>query len=196
MQVARGRRRDPRPRGAPHRPPFSERPRASPMSPSCRRRQLSDQLSPWLGGDLSIGDIPRAALIDADLDVPKNERDARVAALDEAVKAINKSARVEPHARYLAPLARLVGAIGFLAFGLVALMGAGDGRRGGAGGARRPCGRIAPRSTSCICWARPTIRWSACSSGAWCWTPAFGAAVGAGRGAGRDPAAGGRRSMP
>lgn len=84
--------------------------------------RLSAQLAPWLGADLAIGDIPVPALIDADFEAPRNDRDARIAALDEAVKAVNKSARVEPHARYLAPLARLVGTIGYLAFGLVALM--------------------------------------------------------------------------
>lgn len=84
--------------------------------------RLSAQLAPWLGTDLAIGDIPVPALIDADFEASRNDRDARIAALDEAVKAVNKSARVEPHARYLAPLARLVGTIGYLAFGLVALM--------------------------------------------------------------------------
>ncbi len=84
--------------------------------------QLSAQLAPWLGSDLQISDIPIPALIDADLDVQADQRDTRIAALDEAVRAVNRSARVEPHARYLAPLARLVGAIGYLAFGLVALM--------------------------------------------------------------------------
>lgn len=84
--------------------------------------RLSAQLAPWLGTDLAIGDIPVPALIDADFEASRNDRDARIAALDEAVKAVNKSARVEPHARYLAPLARLVSTIGYLAFGLVALM--------------------------------------------------------------------------
>jgi len=88
---------------------------------------LAAQLEPWLGTDLKISDIPIPALIDADLDAPKGEREARVAALDRAVKAVSKSARVEPHAYYLAPLARLVGAIGYLAFGLVALMAAATG---------------------------------------------------------------------
>lgn len=84
--------------------------------------ELSAQLAPWLGADLKIGDIPVPALIDADLAAPAEERSARIAALDRAVKAINAAARVEPHARYLAPLARLVGAISWLAFALVALM--------------------------------------------------------------------------
>jgi cell division transport system permease protein len=83
---------------------------------------LSAQLEPWLGNDLKISDIPIPALIDAELSVPAGERDARIAALDRAAKGVNRFARIEPHARYLAPLARLVGAIGLLAFGLVALM--------------------------------------------------------------------------
>lgn len=86
------------------------------------RERLADQLAPWLGTDMQIGDIPIPALVDADLAAAPDARAARIAALDRAVKAISPAARVEPHARYLAPLARLVGAIGFLAFGLVALM--------------------------------------------------------------------------
>lgn len=84
--------------------------------------ELSAQLAPWLGSDLKISDIPLPALIDADLAVPPDARDARIAALDKAVKTINAQARIEPHARYLAPLARLVGTIGLIAFGLVGLM--------------------------------------------------------------------------
>lgn len=83
---------------------------------------LSTQLAPWLGSDMKISDIPIPALVDADLIAADDERAARIAALDKAVKAINPQARVEPHATYLTPLARLVGAIGLLSFGAVALM--------------------------------------------------------------------------
>lgn len=86
------------------------------------RDELAAQLEPWLGSDMGIGDIPVPALIDADLNAPHAEREERIAGLGEAVKAVSAAARIEPHARYLAPLARLVGAIGFLAFALVALM--------------------------------------------------------------------------
>ncbi|MBO9575770.1 MAG: cell division protein [Sphingobium sp.] len=83
--------------------------------------RLAAQLAPWLGADMKISDIPVPAMVDADLNVPQDERVGRIAALDKAVKGINPSARVEPHARYLAPLARLVGSISLLAFGMVAL---------------------------------------------------------------------------
>lgn len=83
---------------------------------------LSAQLAPWLGSDLKISEVPIPALVDADLVAPDEVRTARIDALDKAVRAINGQARVEPHAAYLAPLARLVGAIGLLAFGAVALM--------------------------------------------------------------------------
>lgn len=89
--------------------------------------ELSRQLAPWLGSDLRIGDIPVPALIDADLIAPADERETRIAALDKAVTAISAAARVEPHATYLAPLARLVGAIGWLSFCVVALMVAATG---------------------------------------------------------------------
>jgi len=85
-------------------------------------RELSAQLAPWLGSDMKISDIPVPALIDADLSAPQDQRDARIAALDKAVREVNAQARVEAHATYLAPLARLVGAIGLLSFGSVALM--------------------------------------------------------------------------
>jgi cell division transport system permease protein len=84
--------------------------------------QLAEQLAPWLGTDMQISDIPVPALVDADLSVPSDERDVRIAGLERAVKDINSAARIEPHAHYLAPLARLVGSIGLLAFGMVALM--------------------------------------------------------------------------
>lgn len=84
--------------------------------------ELAGQLAPWLGSDMKISDIPVPALVDADLAAPEAEREARLTALDKAVKDINAQARVEPHANYLAPLARLVGAIGILSFGVVALM--------------------------------------------------------------------------
>jgi cell division transport system permease protein len=83
---------------------------------------LGEQLAPWLGNDMKISDIPIPALIDADLFATGDERVARIAALDKAIKSINSRARVEPHAPYLAPLARLVRNIGLLAFGMVALM--------------------------------------------------------------------------
>ncbi len=84
--------------------------------------ELEAQLAPWLGRDLKLGDIPLPALIDADIAVPAVRRAARLAALDREVAAINPNARVEPHANYLSPLARLVSGIGWLAFGLVALV--------------------------------------------------------------------------
>jgi len=84
--------------------------------------ELSAQLAPWFGSDMQISDIPVPALVDADFVTDEAQRETRLAALDKAVKAINPQARVEPHANYLTPLARLVGAIGFLSFGVVALM--------------------------------------------------------------------------
>ncbi|MGF7171894.1 cell division transport system permease protein [Sphingobium xanthum] len=83
---------------------------------------LSAQLAPWLGSDMKISDIPIPALVDADLVTEEGEREERLVTLDRAVKAINEQARVEPHANYLTPLARLVGVIGILSFGAVALM--------------------------------------------------------------------------
>ena len=84
--------------------------------------ELTSQLAPWLGSDLKISDIPLPALIDADIVTAPDQREAALAALDRAVKQINPQARVEPHATYLAPLAQLVGGIGYLSFAVVMLM--------------------------------------------------------------------------
>lgn len=84
--------------------------------------QLEAQLAPWLGNDLKMGDVPLPALIDLDLAAPEAARPARLADLEKQVRAINANAKVEAHATYLTPLARFVSGIGWLAFGLVALM--------------------------------------------------------------------------
>jgi cell division transport system permease protein len=89
--------------------------------------ELEAQLAPWLGSDLKMGDVPLPALIDADIVVAEARRDERIAALGREISAINPHAQVEPHAAYLGPLARLVSGIGWLAFGLVFLMGSATG---------------------------------------------------------------------
>lgn len=85
-------------------------------------QELEAQLAPWLGSDLKLGDVPLPALIDADLAVPDARRAVRLAELDKQIRRINGNARIEPHANYLMPLARLVSSIGWLAFALVVLM--------------------------------------------------------------------------
>jgi cell division transport system permease protein len=88
--------------------------------------RLSDQelaalLDPWLGDDAQSADLPIPALIDVTLAGKSPDEATQVRA---TVKAIAPAARVDAHADWLAPLSGLLGALGWLATGLVALMAA------------------------------------------------------------------------
>ena len=81
--------------------------------------EIAQLLEPWIGPGGLESDLPVPALIDVDL-----EADAR-AELDRlraAVVAVAPTARVDDNARWLAPLANLIGALKWLAAGLVLLM--------------------------------------------------------------------------
>lgn len=78
-------------------------------------------LEPWLGKEGLNGDLPIPVLIDVAL----ASNDGR--SIDEiarALRAVAPSARVEPHARFLAPITGLLGTLRWLAAGLVVLMAA------------------------------------------------------------------------
>ena len=75
-------------------------------------------LEPWIG-PAGLEDIPVPALIDADL-TPEAHRD--LSRLRAAVAAAAPAARVDDNAQWLAPLAELIGALQWLAVGLVLLM--------------------------------------------------------------------------
>lgn len=73
-------------------------------------------LDPWLGeGGL---ELPAPALIDVDLSDPDS-----LSRLKAAVTRVAPSARIDAHARWLAPLRDLIGTLRWLAAGLVVLMG-------------------------------------------------------------------------
>ncbi|HMG46999.1 MAG TPA: FtsX-like permease family protein [Allosphingosinicella sp.] len=76
-------------------------------------------LEPWLGAGGLENDIPVPALIDVDL-TPEAHR--ALDSLRRAVAAAAPSARVDDNGRWLAPLASLIGALKWLAAGLVLLM--------------------------------------------------------------------------
>lgn len=82
---------------------------------------MAEQLRPWLGDAVSSGDLPIPALIDVSL--TPGDTGAKVARLRQALTRLSPSLRIEPHAAFLAPLAGLLGALGWLAAGLVLLMG-------------------------------------------------------------------------
>ncbi len=76
-------------------------------------------LEPWIGS-AGLGTLPIPALIDLDL---VDAGRSGVADIERAVRRVAPSARIDAHARWLAPLLRLVGTLGWLAVALVLLMG-------------------------------------------------------------------------
>lgn len=81
---------------------------------------LADQIRPWLGQDAASGDLPIPALIDIEL--TPGQADAKVDRLRRQLSAVSPKIRIEPHAAFLAPLAGLLSALGWLAAGIVLLM--------------------------------------------------------------------------
>jgi cell division transport system permease protein len=81
--------------------------------------RLAEQLRPWLGEDMASGELPIPALIDVEY---AGEGQKPVEALARLVKGIAPSAKVEPHAAFLAPLSGLVGTLAGLSALLVLLM--------------------------------------------------------------------------
>ena len=81
--------------------------------------EIARLLEPWIGAGGLESDVPVPALIDADLTA---ERHADLEPLRAAVAAAAPAARVDTNAQWLAPLASLIGALKWLAAGLVLLM--------------------------------------------------------------------------
>jgi cell division transport system permease protein len=81
--------------------------------------EIQRLLEPWLGTGGLEADLPVPALIDVDL-TPEGHR--VLAGLREAVTAAAPGARVDDNGQWLAPLASLIGALKWLAAGLVLLM--------------------------------------------------------------------------
>lgn len=80
---------------------------------------LADQLRPWLGEDMTAVDLPIPALIDAQLQATDRQS---LDTLRKSVAQVDRSARVEPHAAFLAPLSGLMTSVAWLATALVLLM--------------------------------------------------------------------------
>ena len=81
--------------------------------------EINALLEPWIGAGGLESDLPVPALVDVDL---SPEGRANLDRLRETVRAVAPSARVDDNARWLAPLASLIGALKWLAAGLVLLM--------------------------------------------------------------------------
>ncbi len=82
-------------------------------------REMARLLEPWLGNGGLEADLPVPVMIDADL-TPEAYQNLDV--VRAAVADVAPSARVDDNAQWLAPLAKLISALKWLAAGLVALM--------------------------------------------------------------------------
>ena len=82
-------------------------------------REMARLLEPWLGNGGLEADLPVPVMIDADL-TPEAYQSLDV--IRAAVAEVAPSARVDDNAQWLAPLAKLIAALKWLAAGLVALM--------------------------------------------------------------------------
>ena len=79
--------------------------------------EMGELLAPWLGGEAIGSDLPLPAMIDVELD------DAgRAQPVVLAIGRIAPAARIDEHARVLAPLAGLIVALRWLASAIVVLM--------------------------------------------------------------------------
>ena len=81
--------------------------------------EMARLLEPWLGSGGLEADLPVPVMIDADL-TPEAYQSLDV--IRSAVAEVAPSARVDDNAQWLAPLAKLIAALKWLAAGLVALM--------------------------------------------------------------------------
>jgi cell division transport system permease protein len=81
--------------------------------------EMADLLEPWLGPGGAQDDLPIPAMIDIELSPAAY---ARMDSLRAAVTAAAPAARLDDNAQWLAPLAGLIGALRWLAGGLVLLM--------------------------------------------------------------------------
>jgi cell division transport system permease protein len=81
--------------------------------------EIARLLEPWIGPGGVENDLPVPALIDVDLSAAGRQQ---LDALRDALAAVVPTARVDDNAQWLAPLASLIGALKWLAAGLVLLM--------------------------------------------------------------------------
>lgn len=81
-------------------------------------REIEELLAPWIGSAAAAEGVPIPALIDVDLTEAAHDRLDRIEA---AVRDVAPAARVDDHARFLAPLTGLIRSLTWLALALVLL---------------------------------------------------------------------------
>jgi cell division transport system permease protein len=82
-------------------------------------QRIDAMAAQWLGDGVRDTGLPLPALIDVDLRPGEGQAMRR---LTQTVHRVAPEARVIPHARWLQPVARLIGVIGWLAAGIAALL--------------------------------------------------------------------------
>ena len=80
--------------------------------------EMKALLEPWLGADMAESDLPLPAMIDVTLD------GASAAEVAKRLGPVAPAARIDDHSRSLAPLARLIEALQWVAAALVLLVAA------------------------------------------------------------------------
>ncbi|MCG7346660.1 cell division protein FtsX [Sphingomonas sp. ACRSK] len=83
------------------------------------RAELAELMRPWLGEAGLDADLPIPAMVDVDL---RQSDDTAVAAVTRIAHAATSAARVDWHASWLAPVRGFLRTLGWVAFGLVAVM--------------------------------------------------------------------------
>lgn len=79
--------------------------------------ELRELLAPWLGEEGADASLPLPAMVDVD-----TAESANVAAIESALARAVPGARIDRNARWLSPVSRLLGSLGWLAVALVALL--------------------------------------------------------------------------
>jgi cell division transport system permease protein len=83
--------------------------------------QVRSLLTPWLGAEGLDDEVPVPALIDATL---RDASPVAVGELERMAKGVAPSVRIDRHADWLGPVARLLDTLGWLALGLVLMTAA------------------------------------------------------------------------
>lgn len=79
--------------------------------------ELRELLAPWLGEEGADASLPLPAMVDVE-----TGEGANVAAIESALARAVPGARIDRNARWLSPVSRLLGSLGWLAVALVALL--------------------------------------------------------------------------
>lgn len=84
-------------------------------------KEIQDLISPWLGNDVSLADIPLPGLISVQLKVTTPET---LKALEKTAREVSPAARLDTHESWLNDLLRFTGAMQFAALVITLIIGA------------------------------------------------------------------------